>query len=186
MLKKMKPTLPSLACTTAILLVGAIVSFANESLALASNAEEAAPVTSSAEPVATPVATSPVEAKVEAPAATTPPVQAPIEATPSVSDAAEKANLEAQKASITSKVRNPTLQKHLLENIDIFGKNDLPAIYILGPGIEDFEGQLLTRDFMRDPFFMQNVDREEFEMKMWLRGDLDEDFKKNKEEQKQP
>jgi|GEM_PF-3705174 len=107
---------------------------------------------------------------------------APEPAPKTVTAAAEAADREEQKAEINSKVRNPTLQKHLLENIDVFGKSEMPAIYILGPGIEEFEGQLLTRDFSRDPFFMQNIDREEFEMKMWLRGDLDEDKKKDEKE----
>ncbi len=106
------------------------------------------------------------------------------DATPSVSDAADKAERESRRAEIDAKVRNPTLRKHLMENIDIFGKSELPAIYILGPGIEEFEGQLLTRDFMRDNFFMQNIDREEFEMKMWLRGDLDFEPRKKEEEKK--
>lgn len=101
--------------------------------------------------------------------------------TPTVDDAAANAEREKRKAEIASKVRNPTLRGHLMDNIDIFGKSDLPAIYILGPGIEEFEGQLLTRDFARDPFFMQNIDREEFEMKMWLHSDYDEDRKKKEE-----
>lgn len=61
---------------------------------------------------------------------------------------------------------------HLMNNIEIFGKSDLPAIYILmpgGSGDEDIKGSIITRDFSRDPFFMQNVDREEFEMKVVLR-----------------
>jgi hypothetical protein len=184
MLKKLKQT-PPIRAFAATLFWGMVsLSQANESLALAANAEESVPTATSTETLPAPNPTTPaVETKVEVPAV---PAVVATEATPSVSDAVDKAERDAQKASITAKVRNPTLQKHLLENIDIFGKNDLPAIYILGPGIEDFEGQLLTRDFMRDPFFMQNVDREEFEMKMWLRGDLDEDFKKSQEEKKTP
>lgn len=115
---------------------------------------------------------------------TIPPATVSPSDTPSVNTAEEKATLEKRKAEIASKVRNPTLRGHLMDNIDIFGKNDLPAIYILGPGIEEFEGQLLTRDFARDPFFMQNIDREEFEMKMWLHGDFEEDRKKKNEESK--
>lgn len=101
--------------------------------------------------------------------------------TPTVDEATANAEREKRKADIAAKVRNPTLRGHLMDNIDIFGKSDLPAIYILGPGIEEFEGQLLTRDFARDPFFMQNIDREEFEMKMWLHSDYDEDRKKKEE-----
>ena len=78
----------------------------------------------------------------------------------------------------SAKVTNPALKDHLLRNIDIFGKTDLPAIYILMPGItgeEEIRGSLLTRDFSRDPFFMQNIDREEFEMKTSLREFTDEE-----------
>ncbi len=72
---------------------------------------------------------------------------------------------------------------HLLTNIEIFGKTDLPAIYILmpgGSGDEDIKGSIINRDFSRDPFFMQNVDREEFEMKVVLREVNGDDKEKNK------
>ena len=72
-----------------------------------------------------------------------------------------------------------------MDNIDIFGKSDRPAIYIFMPNAdasEDIQGSLLTRDFSRDPFFMQNVDREEFELKVVLREiNGDDDEKKQKE-----
>ncbi len=72
---------------------------------------------------------------------------------------------------------------HLLTNIEIFGKTELPAIYILMPGAsgdEDIKGSIINRDFSRDPFFMQNVDREEFEMKVVLREINGDDKEKNK------
>jgi hypothetical protein len=72
---------------------------------------------------------------------------------------------------------------HLMNNIEIFGKTDLQAIYILMPsGIDDEEikGSIITRDFSRDPFFMQNIDREEFEMKITLREINGEDEDKKK------
>ncbi len=164
----MKTAKPLLIAFSAALLVASFPARADQTLALAANEDANAPTTPV---VATPVpSTAPVAAAEAAPPATTP---------ESAGDAADKALTEQRKADIASKVRNPTLRSHLMENIDVFGKNDLPAIYILGPGIEDFEGQLLTRDFVRDPFFMQNIDREEFEMKLWLRGDLDEEKKKD-------
>jgi hypothetical protein len=79
---------------------------------------------------------------------------------------------EAEVKAASAKVKNQTLKDHLMQNIDIFGKSDLPAVYILAPGEfadEEIKGQLLARDFSRDPFFMQNIDREEFELKMTLR-----------------
>lgn len=89
---------------------------------------------------------------------------------------AESAPTRTEKGGL--KVQNEALRQHLIDNVDIFGKSDLSAIYILGPGMEDFQGQLLVRDFARDPFFMQNIDREEFELKMILRDfepDQDDD-----------
>ena len=90
---------------------------------------------------------------------------------------------EAEVKAAADQVKDKKLKDYLMSNIDIFGKGDLPAIYILMPGSvgdEDIQGSLLTRDFSRDAFFMQNIDREEFEMKVTLReinGD-DEDKKR--------
>lgn len=84
------------------------------------------------------------------------------------------------------KVKDAKLKDHLMQNIDIFGKTDLPAIYILVPnsdGSEELQGNLLTRDFSRDPFFMQNIDREEFELKVTLRDINGDDDEKRKEEE---
>lgn len=85
---------------------------------------------------------------------------------------------EAEVKAAAAKVKNQTVKDHLMQNIDIFGKTDLPAVYILAPGEfadEEIKGQLLARDFSRDPFFMQNIDREEFELKMTLREFDDDD-----------
>jgi hypothetical protein len=84
------------------------------------------------------------------------------------------------------KVKDAKLKDHLMQNIDIFGKTDLPAIYIFAPsadGSEDLKGSILTRDFSRDPFFMQNVDREEFELKVTLREISPDDEKKREDQQ---
>lgn len=95
---------------------------------------------------------------------------------------------EAEVRAAADRVKDAKLKDHLMQNIDIFGKTDLPAIYILMPnsdGSEDIQGNLLTRDFSRDPFFMQNVDREEFELKVTLREVTgDEDNTKKKEDEK--
>jgi hypothetical protein len=88
---------------------------------------------------------------------------------------------ESEVRAAADKVKDAKLRDHLMQNIDIFGKTDLPAIYILMPnsdGSEDIKGSLLTRDFSRDPFFMQNIDREEFELKVTLRDISGEDDKK--------
>lgn len=94
---------------------------------------------------------------------------------------------EDEVRAAAEKVKDAKLKEHLMQNIDIFGKTDLPAIYILMPntdGSEDLKGSLLTRDFSRDPFFMQNVDREEFELKVTLREIGADDDDKKKEEAK--
>src|SRR3954468_8818711 len=73
---------------------------------------------------------------------------------------------EAEVRAAAERTTDAKLKAHLMNNIDIFGKTDLPAIYIFMPnsdGSEELKGSLLTRDFSRDPFFMQNIDREEFE-----------------------
>ena len=52
---------------------------------------------------------------------------------------------EAEVKAASAKVKNQALKDHLLQNIDIFGKNDLPAVYILAPGEfadEEIKGQL--------------------------------------------
>lgn len=88
---------------------------------------------------------------------------------------------DAEVRAAADKVKDQKLRDHLMSNIDIFGKTDLPAIYILMPntdGSDDIQGSILTRDFSRDPFFMQNIDREEFELKITLReinGEEDKD-----------
>jgi len=92
---------------------------------------------------------------------------------------------EAEVRAAAERTKDAKLKAHLMENIDIFGKTDLPAIYILNTptdGSEEIQGSILTRDFSRDPFFMQNVDREEFELKVVLREiGADDDKDKLKE-----
>jgi hypothetical protein len=58
--------------------------------------------------------------------------------------------------------------KHSLSNIDIFGKSELSAIYILNSEMET-EYLLLDRDFVHDEYFFQNISREEFENKIFYR-----------------
>jgi hypothetical protein len=91
---------------------------------------------------------------------------------------------EAEVRAAAERTKDAKLKAHLMENIDIFGKTDLPAIYILNnptDGSEEIQGSILTRDFSRDPFFMQNVDREEFELKVVLREIGADDDKDKKE-----
>jgi hypothetical protein len=87
---------------------------------------------------------------------------------------------EAEVRAAADRTKDAKLKAHLMSNIDIFGKTDLPAIYILMPntdGSEEIIGSIITRDFSRDPFFMQNIDREEFELKVVLRESGEDDDK---------
>ena len=59
----------------------------------------------------------------------------------------------------------------ILLNVDIFGSLDVGSYYILWDMIdlsEDIKKLMTTRDFARDEFFMQNIDREQFEQERIL------------------
>ncbi len=59
----------------------------------------------------------------------------------------------------------------ILLNVDIFGNLDVNSYYILWDNVdlsEDMKKQMTTRDFARDEFFMQNIDREQFEQERIL------------------
>ena len=56
-------------------------------------------------------------------------------------------------------------------NVDIFGSLDVGSYYILWDMVdlsEDIKKMMTTRDFARDEFFMQNIDREQFEQERML------------------
>jgi hypothetical protein len=92
---------------------------------------------------------------------------------------------EAEVRAAAERTKDAKLKSHLMNNIEIFGKSDLPAIYIFMPNSDasdEIQGSLLTRDFSRDAFFMQNVDREEFELKVTLREIGGEDEQKKEKE----
>lgn len=59
----------------------------------------------------------------------------------------------------------------VLLNVDIFGSLDVGSYYILWDMVdlsEDIKKMMTTRDFARDEFFMQNIDREQFEQERIL------------------
>lgn len=59
----------------------------------------------------------------------------------------------------------------ILLNVDIFGSLDVGSYYILWDMVdlsEDIKKLMTTRDFARDEFFMQNIDREQFEQERIL------------------
>ncbi|WP_298771404.1 hypothetical protein [uncultured Fibrobacter sp.] len=64
-------------------------------------------------------------------------------------------------------------------NVDIFADGLIGSYYILWDDVdlsEDIKKMMTTRDFARDEFFMQNIDREQFEQERLLQ--LFEDKKK--------
>jgi len=59
----------------------------------------------------------------------------------------------------------------IMLNVDIFGSLDVQSYYILWDNVdlsEDLKKMMTTRDFARDEFFMQNIDREQFEQERML------------------
>lgn len=59
----------------------------------------------------------------------------------------------------------------VLLNVNIFGNLDVQSYYILWDNVdlsEDIKKMMTTRDFARDEFFMQNIDREQFEQERIL------------------
>ena len=68
----------------------------------------------------------------------------------------------------------------IMLNVDIFGSLDVQSYYILWDNVdlsEDMKKLMTTRDFARDEFFMQNIDREQFEQERLLQ--LFEDKKRD-------
>ena len=68
----------------------------------------------------------------------------------------------------------------IMLNVDIFGSLDVQSYYILWDNVdlsEDIKKMMTTRDFARDEFFMQNIDREQFEQERMLQ--LFEDRKRD-------
>ena len=64
-------------------------------------------------------------------------------------------------------------------NVDIFGDGAIGTYYILWDQVDlsdEMKKMMTTRDFARDEFFMQNIDREQFEQERLLQ--LFEDRKK--------
>lgn len=56
-------------------------------------------------------------------------------------------------------------------NVDIFADGIVGSYYILWDAVdlsEDIKKMMTTRDFARDEFFMQNIDREQFEQERLL------------------
>jgi hypothetical protein len=64
-----------------------------------------------------------------------------------------------------------TVSNSLKLNVDIFADGFIGSYYILWDNVdlsEDIKKLMTTRDFARDEFFMQNIDREQFEQERML------------------
>jgi hypothetical protein len=64
-----------------------------------------------------------------------------------------------------------TAQNNVLEGVDIIGENGIGSLFILWDALdlsEDMKKQMSTRNLASDEFFMQNIDREEFEQERVL------------------
>ena len=64
-----------------------------------------------------------------------------------------------------------TVSNSLKLNVDIFADGFIGSYYILWDDVdlsEDIKKLMTTRDFARDEFFMQNIDREQFEQERML------------------
>lgn len=77
-------------------------------------------------------------------------------------------------------VDTSTTQEHALQNIDIFGENVLTSIGILWDDVDihlDVKKSIQEKKFATDEFYMQNIDREQFEQERILK--LFDEKKKN-------
>jgi len=64
-----------------------------------------------------------------------------------------------------------TVNNSVKLNVDIFADGFIGSYYILWDNVdlsEDIKKLMTTRDFARDEFFMQNIDREQFEQERML------------------
>lgn len=62
-------------------------------------------------------------------------------------------------------------KEHWLSNIDIIGESGIGSVFILMDALDlsvEMKNILSSREFSKDEFFMQNIDREEFEQERQL------------------
>lgn len=76
-------------------------------------------------------------------------------------------------------IQDSSKANSIILNVDIFGEGAIGSYYVLWTTLDysdEMKKILTTRDFARDEFFMQNIDREQFEQERMLQ--LFEDKKK--------
>ncbi len=81
---------------------------------------------------------------------------------------------------------------NIMDEFEIFGDDNQSSIFILGFDNTEMDKavkeQIMLRSFSRDLFFMQNIDREEFEEQRSFKGNLYKDleyYRKKQEEEKE-
>jgi len=73
--------------------------------------------------------------------------------------------------SMKTDIQLDSTKNHALGDISIFGDNAIGSIFILWDNIDistDIKKNIQEKSFATDPFFMQNIDREEFEQERLL------------------
>lgn len=76
-----------------------------------------------------------------------------------------------EKRNSTVELVDSTKNNSVTLNVDIFADGMVGSYYILWDEVdlsEQMKKQMTTRDFARDEFFMQNIDREQFEQERLL------------------
>lgn len=74
-------------------------------------------------------------------------------------------------APVDSAANLDTARTNILLNIDIFGQAAVGSYYILWDNVDlstEMKTILTSRNFAKDEFFMQNIDREQFEQERVL------------------
>ncbi len=85
--------------------------------------------------------------------------------------AQETALYQPQKRETKVEIQDSSQSNSIHINVDIFGQSAIGSYYILWDDIdlsEDLKKLFTTRDFAKDEFFMQNIDREQFEQERML------------------
>lgn len=84
-----------------------------------------------------------------------------------------------ERRETTIQVVDSSKANEMILDVNIFADGFIGTQYIFWDNIdlsEDIKKMITSRDFARDPFFMQNIDREQFEQERMLQ--LFEDHKK--------
>lgn len=85
--------------------------------------------------------------------------------------AQETALYTPKKKETKIEIQDTSKSNNIILNVDIFGEGAIGSYYVLWSEMDlsdEMKKLLTTRDFARDEFFMQNIDREQFEQERML------------------